>query len=229
MRRRDISCPSSLVDKFKGVKWYNLTVLGGGCLPGFAICICDCGEEIEVPITKFSSGRIKSCGCEVKISAENKAIIEKLWKTACGMIGRCKNRSDKNYGGRGIRVCEDWLDSKILFVDWALKNGYKPGLSLDRIDVNGNYEPSNCRWADSKTQANNKRDTIYVHGTPLSIYCQINGKNEKRTRSRIEHGWGYDEAMNKPVNSTSKVYEDKAYSWYTKYTPEEISKYFLEV
>lgn len=76
------------------------------------------------------------------------------------MKQRCYNSKDpnyQNYGGRGIRICDEWLDSYSDFEAWALSNGYSDDLSIDRIDVNGDYEPSNCRWTDPKTQCNNKR------------------------------------------------------------------------
>ena len=77
------------------------------------------------------------------------------------MKARCQTPSAhnyKNYGGRGIRVCEEWQEFQP-FYDWATANGYEKGLTIDRINVNGNYEPSNCRWATWKEQANNKRNT----------------------------------------------------------------------
>lgn len=76
------------------------------------------------------------------------------------MKQRCNNPKNKNYekyGGRGIKICTEWLNDPKKFFDWAIKNGYKEGLSIDRIDVNGNYEPDNCRWADNETQCLNQR------------------------------------------------------------------------
>ncbi len=80
------------------------------------------------------------------------------------MKGRCLNEDNPNYfnyGGRGIRIYKAWLDIKT-FVDWATNNGYEEGLTIDRINVNGNYEPGNCRWVTMKEQANNKRNTVLV-------------------------------------------------------------------
>lgn len=104
------------------------------------------------------------------------------------MISRCTNTKDrmyKNYGGRGISVCKEWAECFLNFYTWAIENGYSKGLSIDRIDVNGNYCPENCRWATQKEQNLNKRDTIYVHfhntKIPLKLiierfglhYCEV--------------------------------------------------------
>lgn len=81
-----------------------------------------------------------------------------------GMKQRCYNKNAtayKYYGRRGIKICDEWLNSKRAFVEWALSHGYRNDLSIDRINVDGNYEPDNCRWADAKTQANNKRPAYY--------------------------------------------------------------------
>lgn len=81
------------------------------------------------------------------------------------MKNRCYNKNNtayENYGGRGIGVCQEWLDDFINFYQWTMANGYRDDLTLDRIDVNGNYEPSNCRWATQETQCNNKRDNAKV-------------------------------------------------------------------
>ena len=85
---------------------------------------------------------------------------ERLKSIYGSMKKRCYNSKNPNYpayGGRGIRICDEWLDSYDAFETWALSNGYADDLTLDRIDVNGDYEPANCRWADMKTQGNNKR------------------------------------------------------------------------
>ena len=103
-----------------------------------------------------------------------KATLEnRLYRIYQNMKGRCTrtyNSAYHLYGGRGIKVCDEWLeDGKgwINFANWAIENGYKDNLSIDRIDVNGNYEPSNCRWTTSKRQGLNRRNTVYHNNEPL--------------------------------------------------------------
>lgn len=90
----------------------------------------------------------------------SKTRLYRVWR---GMKTRCYNANSKkyhHYGGRGIIICDEWLTSFAKFREWALTNGYTDKLSIDRIDVNGNYEPSNCRWADDLTQRHNRRDGV---------------------------------------------------------------------
>ena len=140
-------------------------------------CKCDCGNFKDVPTKYLTSGTTQSCGCLNKIKSENakKAAkksaevctthglsntrIYSIWKN---MIYRCENSKTaefKLYGGRGIKVCEEWHDIR-KFQEWAMINGYKEGLEIDRVDVDGNYEPLNCRWATRKQQNNNKRNNV---------------------------------------------------------------------
>ena len=85
-----------------------------------------------------------------------------VWKAIKQRCYNSKNQDYCNYGLRGIKMCEEWKNDYIKFHKWSIKNEYVEGLSLDRIDVNGNYEPNNCRWVTNKQQANNKRNTIYI-------------------------------------------------------------------
>ena len=131
---------------------------------------CDCGNEALVSTKSLRSGNTLSCGClrDEMISEVNKkhgmSHKSRLYNVWVGMRQRCSDPnhiSYHNYGGRGVRVCDTWNDYTS-FEEWSMKNGYDPSApygkcTLDRIDVNGNYEPSNCRWVDFKTQANNKR------------------------------------------------------------------------
>ena len=136
-------------------------------------CVCDCGNMKDIPGYSLRSGMTSSCGCwksevlaNFKIRSTTHGLyhhpLHGIWN---GMKIRCydKNRKQyKNYGGRGIEVCDEWKNDFKAFYDWAMANGYQKGLSIDRIDNDGDYCPENCRWADNFTQANNSRQCHYI-------------------------------------------------------------------
>lgn len=122
-------------------------------------CICDCGNKTIVSGTNLRTGHTTSCGCKKGKIIHNK-YKTRLYVIYRNMKQRCynaKKKEYKNYGGRGIIICSDWLSDFMIFYNWSINNGYSDNLTIDRIDVNGNYEPSNCRWVDHICQQNNMR------------------------------------------------------------------------
>lgn len=138
------------------------------------LCRCECGKYIHASANKLKTGHTKSCGCLKKeFSIGDKTRTHglrktKLYNVYSGMKQRCFNSNNKrykNYGGRGITICDEWLGEHGFenFYNWAMESGYdesksRSEQSIDRINANGNYEPDNCRWADSYTQAHNKQN-----------------------------------------------------------------------
>ena len=128
-------------------------------------CICDCGKTKDVPISYLKSGHTTSCGCLVKEMHTTHSLSKsRLYNIHQGMIARCFRENHfayRDYGGRGITVCDKWKNDFMSFYEWAIENGYCEDLTIDRIDVNGNYEPSNCRWVTKAEQSRNSRKNVY--------------------------------------------------------------------
>lgn len=128
-------------------------------------CRCDCGNEKIIAAGSLTCNNSKSCGCLKKEIWKTKNVTHgmtytRIYNIWSQIIGRCNNpnlRDYKYYGGRGITMCQEWRNSFETFRDWALANGYKENLTIDRKDNDGNYTPDNCRWATMKEQSMNKR------------------------------------------------------------------------
>lgn len=126
------------------------------------LCRCDCGNLIEIINSNIIRGNTKSCGCLMKDRASEANLKHgdarsRLYGIWCGMKSRCLKSNDsayKYYGGRDIVICPEWKNNYLIFKAWALANGYADNLGIDRINNNGNYEPSNCQWI---TQSENSK------------------------------------------------------------------------
>lgn len=120
------------------------------------LCKCDCGTTRVIQISSLINGKTKSCGCIQKSNYDTKSRLYKIW---CHMKGRCYCVTDtkyNQYGGRGITVCDEWKDDYNNFLSWSLNNGYTDELTIERIDVNGNYTPDNCKFITMSEQTKNK-------------------------------------------------------------------------
>lgn len=180
-------------------------------------CLCDCGNEVFV--TKEQLVDKKSCGClrkdmystpEMNPNFRHGECTDshsRLYGIYCNMLKRCLSQKDaqyKNYGGRGITVCDDWLHDPASFLSWARCNGYRDDLTLDRIDVNSGYSPDNCRFVDRKTQGNNttRNHHITYNGKTLTMseWADETGIPYYTLRSRINilH-WPAEKALTQPV------------------------------
>lgn len=199
-----------------GDRYGRLTVLGEvgrdkhnkRCLS----CLCDCGNTTVVELNSIRTGNTTSCGCyalEVsrKINTTHGKTKTCLYNSWRGMKDRCINPNStnySNYGGRGIKVCDEWqvFDE---FLKWAINNGYVKGLSIERINNNGNYEPGNCRWATRIEQNNNRRTNhmITFNGKTKSTteWSRITGINYRTLKSRLETGWTVEDALLTPTGA----------------------------
>lgn len=203
----------------KGQKFHRLTVLerdySSKCGQPKWLCRCDCGNIVSVFSSNIKRKNTQSCGCLNQEVAKNRlethgftgTRIHNIWMH---MNARCNNpKSDAydNYGGRGIKACDEWVDFTP-FRDWALSHGYSDNLTIDRINNNGNYEPSNCRWSTAEVQSNNRRSNHYI------IY---NGENKTlmqlskefrisygALKYRIKCGWAIEQALTKPIKKMKR-------------------------
>lgn len=174
------------------------------------LCKCDCGKEKEVDGTLLRNGQSKSCGCynyDVITKYGNAVYKEKLYSVWNSIKDRCRNKNNKaykNYGGRGIRICQEWENDYNAFKTWAYENGYSDRMWIDRIDNDGNYCPSNCRWATAKEQARNKRTTHKIRYKDkyicLTDAAELSGIKFATLKRRLDLGWTQDRLF-EPVHT----------------------------
>lgn len=215
------------VEVIEGQKYGRLTIIKEVSPIGSKrriLCKCDCGNVKEYSMDRVIHGRTQSCGCirkEMLLIHRNnngtsvypkEATDSKLYKIWNSMKFRCYTISSGayfKYGAKGIRICEEWKNDFMAFYNWALANGYSDELTIDRIDYRGNYEPSNCRWANIRTQANNKSNVRkYEYNGELHTmteWSEIMNINYSALWERPNVlGWTIDKALTTPVRDDGK-------------------------
>lgn len=177
-------------------------------------CLCSCGNEHDASINSLKNGYVRSCGCLAHEwsrsgNARRKhggkgTRLYRIWKS---MRERCNTKTASNYpryGGIGVSICKEW-DDFLVFKKWALENGYNDNLTIDRINVYGNYEPSNCRWATNYEQSINKRNTIrYAYNgenLTLSEWSERIGIAMTTLWARLKRGWSIEKTLSTPLLS----------------------------
>lgn len=175
-------------------------------------CQCECGNIVDVIGDNLRRGNTNSCGCFRNENIRKRSITHgksdtRLYYIYCHMKARCYNKNDNrysDYGGRGIKMCSEWLNTFQAFYNWSLNNGYQDNLTIDRIDNNKNYEPNNCRWVTLEQQNRNKRNvklyTIQGKTHCLREWCTILNINYKTIHKRLHvHKWDIEKALFTPI------------------------------
>ena len=185
-------------------------------------CKCDCGNETIAKTGHLNAGQVRSCGCLAVEAAQRTGwagkgrrkrdwlpenLRQKLKDTYRNMLGRCYDKQNvrwAQYGGRGIVVCPEWLglSGRDAFYRWAVGNGCEQRLQIDRIDVDGNYEPSNCRWVTPKTQANNTTRNRFIEWNgarrTISEWADCLGLSYVAMQHRLDRGWTMERIASQP-------------------------------
>lgn len=202
-----------------GERYGRLTVLrrsSKNCTPNgtprvYWECLCNCGNMATVSSNGLRCGRTKSCGClyTERIQSANithggrKTRLYNIWSN---MKQRCINPKGtmfEYYGGRGIAVCPDWLNSFSSFQNWALSSGYTDELTLDRLDNDGDYCPENCHWIPMFEQAKNRRNihNLTFNGKTMSVteWGDVTGFGYHVIKDRLRHGWSVERTLTEPI------------------------------
>lgn len=208
MTDKIIPVPKTIRNDLTGRKFGRLTVLGYAGRNRFDhiqwLCRCDCGNETVKTTSSLANGRTVACGC-YNPSRTHGGVGKPEYQVWSAMVQRCTTPGHKaypHYGGRGIKVCARWRHSFQNFYD---DMGPRPGkgYSLDRIDNDGDYEPSNCRWATQRQQMNNCRinHRLTFNGQTMTInqWAAKTGINNTTIHQRLKHGWSIERTLTEPV------------------------------
>lgn len=184
-------------------------------------CKCDCGETTVVRGCNLKSGSTRSCGCwerENRSALGTRSIVKhresgsRMYRIWLGMKTRCYNAKDdhyRDYGERGIVVCNEWKHSYETFKEWATSHGYDLNLTIDRIDPNGNYCPENCRWITKEEQQRNKRNNRYITYKGITqlipAWAEFFGVTDSTIRSRVRRGETPEAVLNAMEIETERL------------------------
>lgn len=199
------------LDNLSGQKFGRLTVLSRATNKGTRTrwkCICECGNETIAHASALKDGHTTSCGCYAnerrgdshRTHGKTHTRLHDIWSNIVQRTENPENPSYKHYGARGISMCPEWRNNAAAFMAWAEANGYNETLTIDRIDVMGNYCPENCRWVTKTQQANNKTNSRYVEAfgrrQTIAEWGKERGVNAETLRNRIDRGWPIELALN---------------------------------
>lgn len=208
-----------------GQKFGRLTVISEAPNIGSCVawrCLCDCGNQKDIRALSLTKPNgTKSCGC--LLSRENRRLRKithgdkdtRLYRIWSNMKSRCNNKNRDHYadyGGRGIRVCDEWANY-VDFKKWALANGYKDDLTLDRIDNDQNYSPTNCRWASLTEQNRNKRTNRKFKGKTVAEWAKETGVSECLIYARLDMGWDFEKAISEPPHKALSFNGKSIFAW----------------
>lgn len=202
-----------------GEKYGRLTValeVEGNSYSRRILCKCDCGGSKIVSLVQLLSGNTQSCGClkremRIKQNTTHGFAGHSLYSVWSSMKGRCFNSNDnsyKNYGARGVIVCEEWLEFES-FYKWAVGAGYKRGLTVERKDNNGNYEPSNCELLPFEEQSKNRRSNHYItyncQTKTMAQWSRDLNINYSTLKDRIRSGWSIEKSFTTSIKKKAEV------------------------
>jgi hypothetical protein len=187
------------IKELTGQKFNMLSVIGFSHTKhgkSFWRCVCECGKETVVLGRYLQNGHTKSCGCQKgkrkPKHGKTNTRIYRIWRSMKARTNPNNPEKYPYYSGRGIMHCKEW-DNFELFYEWAMANGYSDTMSIDRIDVNGNYEPSNCRWANTTVQGRNKRNNHFIeiddNKVTVSELTDITKVGKSCMAARIRRGY----------------------------------------
>lgn len=192
------------------------------------LCECSCENKTQKVVVGSSlvNGSSQSCGClALESRTTHRLSNSRIYDIYINIKSRCYNENSdsfSDYGGRGIKVCNEWMseeDGFINFYNWSISNGYQDDLSIDRIDVNGNYEPNNCRWATAKEQGNNRRNNVIIEiddkRKTAAQWANEKGIKVQSVYSRIKNGWKEENLLN-DAKKAIKHSNVKGITWHKK-------------